>query len=216
MYFEKIAPEPVKQKSLPPPISQQPQELNSMAAHDKSMNPLHTLLQEVKRQTDPHLFMDPYDEEKVRRAAELNNQVDQVDFYVAADVMALLMQTVDELGCTYSPQFVYQCLYEQFDPTQHKPESKEFTFFNALLGQIYQVKDNIRAMNQVIKRKREEEEEKRKEAQRKREEEEKKRKEEQRKQEEEKFRKEERRFFIICVICLLLLIIFAVTMNYVL
>lgn len=117
-------------------------------AEFEPIKPLHPILQEIEKQTDPHRFMDPYDAVKVKCANELHNKVYKVNIHNSTSVMDLLIQTVDDLDCTYTPQIVYQYLHEQFDPTKH---NSEFDFYNNLHQKIFQVKDNIREMNQVIK-----------------------------------------------------------------
>ena len=119
-------------------------------AEFEPIKPLPPLLQEIKKQTDPHNFMDPYDAQKVKCANELHQEVYRVNTHRATPVMELLIQTMDDLGCTYDPQLIYQFLHEQFDPTKHNSNPKEFDFYNNLCQRIFQVKDSIREMNQVM------------------------------------------------------------------
>ena len=116
-------------------------------AEFEPIKPLHPILQEIEKQTDPHRFMDPYDAVKVKCANELHNKVYKVNIHNSTSVMDLLIQTVDDLDCTYTPQIVYQYLHEQFDPTKHQPD---FDRYNNLHQKISLVKDDIRRMNQVI------------------------------------------------------------------
>lgn len=124
-------------------------------AEFEPIKPLHPILQEIEKQTDPHRFMEPYDAEKVKKANELHKKVYEVDIHRGIAVMDLLIRTMDILDCTYDPQLIYDYLLKLYDPTKH---NSEFDFFNNLCQKISQVKDNIREMNQLIK----EENEKRK------------------------------------------------------
>lgn len=158
----------------------------------ETISPLHPLLQEIEKQTNPHNFMDPYDAPKVKRANELHQEVYQVNIRKVTSVMELIIRTMDDLDCTYEPQLIYQYLHEQFDPTKHNPE---FDRYNNLCQKIFQFKDSIRNMNQVI----EEENAKRGE---------------ERKggggEEEEKWDREDRDFVIAMITIVTILLLFAV------
>lgn len=85
-----------------------------------SISPLPPLLQEVAKQTAPENYMEPYDAARVKRATELNAQVFEVDNRKPIQVLNLLESTINDLGCSYPAELVYQYLLSMYNPTNNR------------------------------------------------------------------------------------------------
>lgn len=114
-----------------------------------SISPLPPLLQEVAKQTAPENYMEPYDAARVKRATELNAQVFEVDNRKPISVLNLLESTINDLGCSYSAELVYQYLLSMYNPTNNR---KNFDWCNELCQKLYNIKDNVMEMILLVKR----------------------------------------------------------------
>lgn len=118
-----------------------------------SISPLIPLLQEVAKQTNPENFMEPYDARRVKRAAQLNAQVYEVDSKNPLAVLNLLDSTREDLECKYSAELVYQYLisiYKPTNPTNNNPDN--FDWCNNLCQGLYDVRGSVSNMIHLIQK----------------------------------------------------------------
>ena len=121
-----------------------------------SISPLPPLLQEVAKQTAPENYMEPYDAARVKRATELNAQVFEVDNRKPIQVLNLLESTINDLGCSYPAELVYQYLLSMYNPRNNR---KNFDWCNELCQKLYNIKDDVMAMILLVKQETEKREE---------------------------------------------------------
>lgn len=116
-------------------------------AEFESISPLHPILQEVANQTNPENFMEPYDAAKVKRAMELNREIYSINIRKPLQVLELIEESIQELGCEFPSELVYDYLLSMYKPTTNRAY---FDKYNELCQKLYEVKDDISAMTALV------------------------------------------------------------------